>query len=61
MRIEVSVKTLRSLRRHRHGWEDNIKRDLKGKACDGVDRIQVAEDGVQLQAVVNTVMNLRVL
>jgi hypothetical protein len=50
----------RPLGRPRRGWEDNIKMDLKEMGIDGVNWIQVAEDGVQWRAFVNTVMNLRV-
>jgi hypothetical protein len=36
--------------------EDNFKMDLEG--CKDVDWIHLARDGIQWQAVVNTVMNL---
>jgi len=44
----------------RRGWEENIKLDFKKIGCE-VDWIHVAQNRIQLRAVVNTVMNLRVL
>jgi hypothetical protein len=41
-------------------WEDNIKMDLRGIEWDGMDWIDLAEEGDQWRALVNTVMNLRV-
>jgi hypothetical protein len=41
-------------------WEDNIRMDLRKISWEGVDRSNVAQDRDQWQAVVNTVMNLRV-
>jgi hypothetical protein len=41
-------------------WEDNINIDLKNFGYEGMDRMHVAKVTDQLQAVVNTVMNLRV-
>jgi hypothetical protein len=42
-------------------WENNIKMDLKEIRWGGmVDWISVAQDRDQLQALVNTVINLRV-
>jgi hypothetical protein len=43
----------------RHGWEDNIKMDLKQIGSQGVDWIDLARDN-KCQAVVNTSLNLRV-
>jgi hypothetical protein len=40
--------------------EDNIKIDLRETEWGDMDWIDVAEDGVQWRALVNTVMNLRV-
>ena len=40
--------------------EDNIKMDLRGVGCWGMDWIDVAQDRYRWRAVVNTVMNLRV-
>jgi hypothetical protein len=39
---------------------DNIVRDLRETGWDGVDWIDMAEDGDQWRALVNTVLNLRV-
>jgi hypothetical protein len=50
----------RSLGKPRHGWEDNIKIDLRVMFIDGANWIRLAQDRVQWQAFVNTVMNLRV-
>jgi hypothetical protein len=41
-------------------WEDNIKMDLREVGIDGANWMQLAQDRVQWQAFVNTVMNLRV-
>jgi hypothetical protein len=51
----------RPVGRPRHRWEDNIKMDLREIRIDGVNWIQLAQDRVQWQACVNTVMNLCVL
>jgi hypothetical protein len=40
---------------------DNIKMDLKETEWDGVDWIDMAQDRDQWRALVNMVMNLRVL
>jgi hypothetical protein len=50
----------RPLGRPRRRWVDNIKMDLREIGWDGTDWIDLAEDGGQLRALVNTVMNLRV-
>jgi hypothetical protein len=39
-------------------WEDNIKLDIREIGIDGTNWIQLAQDRVQWQAFVNTVMNL---
>jgi hypothetical protein len=44
----------------RHKWEDNIKPDLREIWIDGANWIRLAQDRVQWQAFVNTVMNPRV-
>jgi hypothetical protein len=50
----------RPLGRPRRRWEDNIKVDLKEIGIDGANWIRLAQDVVQWQALVNTVMNIRV-
>jgi hypothetical protein len=50
----------RPLQRPRYRWEDNIKMDLREIRIDGANWIRLAQDSVQWQAFVNTVMNLRV-
>jgi hypothetical protein len=49
----------RPLGRPRHKWEDNIKLDLRERGIDGANWIQLAQDRVQWQSFVNTVMNLQ--
>ena len=41
-------------------WEDNIKMDLQEVGCEGMNWIDVAEDGDRGRAVVNVAMNFRV-
>jgi hypothetical protein len=50
----------RPLRKPRHRWEDNIKRDLREIGFGDVDWIHLAQDRDRWWALVNTVMNLRV-
>jgi hypothetical protein len=50
----------RPLGRPTHRWEDNIKMDLWEIEFGDVDRIDLAQDRDRWQALVNTVMNLRV-
>jgi hypothetical protein len=45
--------------RPRRRWMDNIKMDLREIGWDGMDWIDLAQDGDQWRALVNTVMNLR--
>jgi hypothetical protein len=45
----------------RRMWEDNIKMDLREISWESVDWMHMAQDRDQWRAVVNTVMNLRVL
>jgi hypothetical protein len=47
------------LGRPRHRWVDNIMIDLREIGWDGVDWIDVAQDGDQWRALVNTMTNLR--
>jgi hypothetical protein len=50
----------RQLVRPRRRWVDNIKMDLRGREWDGVDLIDMEQDGDQWRVLVNTVLNLRV-
>jgi hypothetical protein len=50
----------RPLGRPRHRWE-NIRMDLREIGWGGMDWIDLAQDRDQWRALVNTVMNLRVL
>jgi hypothetical protein len=50
----------RPLGRPRQRWGDNIRMDLQGVGCGGVDGIGLAQDRDRWQAIVNMVMNLRV-
>jgi hypothetical protein len=50
----------RPLGRPRRRWEGNIKMDLREIEIDGADWIRLAQDRVQWQTFVTTVMNLRV-
>jgi hypothetical protein len=49
------------LGRPRRRWEDNIKIDLREIGFGDVDWIHWAQDRDRWRALVNTVMNLRVL
>jgi hypothetical protein len=51
----------RPLGRPRRRWEDGIRMDLKEIGWGNVDWIQLAQDRARWRAVVNRVMNLRVL
>jgi hypothetical protein len=48
----------RPLGRPRHRWEDNIKMDLQGVGCGGVDWIELVQDRDSWRALVNVVMNV---
>jgi hypothetical protein len=50
----------RPLRRFSFRWEDNIKIDLQGVGCEGMDWFKVARDRESWQALVNVVMNFPV-
>ena len=50
----------RKFGRPRFRWEDNIKMDLQGVGCGGMDWIELAEDRDRWRALVNAVMNFRV-
>jgi hypothetical protein len=51
----------RPVERPRQRWEDRIKVDLREIGCGGVEWIHPAQDRDRWLAVVNAVMNLRVL
>jgi hypothetical protein len=51
----------RPLERPRHRWEDGIKMDLEEIGWGGVEWIHLAQDRDRWRALVNAVMNLRVL
>jgi hypothetical protein len=48
------------LARRRRRWEDDIKLGLKGIGPEGVDFIHLVQDTDQWQALMNTVMNIRI-
>jgi hypothetical protein len=50
----------RPLGRPRHKWDDNIKMDFREIGLDGDNWIRLAQVRVQLQAFVNTIMNLQI-
>jgi hypothetical protein len=50
----------RPLGRPRHGSVNNIKIDFREIGWDGMDWIDLAQDGDQWRALLNTVMNLQV-
>jgi len=50
----------RPLGRTRHKWENNIKRNLQGVGCGGVDWIELAQDRDRWRALVNVIRNLLV-
>jgi len=51
----------RPLGRPRHRWEDNIEMDLHEVGCGGTEWVELAHDRDRWRALVNAVMNLRVL
>jgi hypothetical protein len=51
----------RPLERSSRRWEDGIKMDLRETGWEGVEWIHLAQDRDRWRAVVNAVMNLRVL
>jgi hypothetical protein len=51
----------RPLGRPRCRWEEGLRMDLREIGWGSVDWIQLAQDKARWQALVNTVMNLRVL
>jgi len=50
----------RQLGRLRCKWEDNIKIDLQGVGCAGMDWIGLAQDRDKWRALTTAVMNFRV-
>jgi hypothetical protein len=50
----------RPLGRPRRRWEDNIRVVIRVTGIDGANRNRLAQDNVQWQAFVRTVMNLRI-
>jgi hypothetical protein len=50
----------RPLGRPRRRWEDNIKMDLREVGWEDIDWIDLAQDRDRWQALVYTVINLRV-
>jgi hypothetical protein len=51
----------RPLGRQRRRWKDGIRMDIREIGWESVDWIQLAHDRDRWRALVNTVMNLRVL
>jgi len=51
----------RPLGRLRRRWDDNIKMDFQEGGCEDVDWIELAQYRDRWRALVNAVMNLRVL
>jgi hypothetical protein len=51
----------RPLGRPRRRWDDGIRMDLEEIGWEGVEWIHLAQDRDRWRAVVNAVMNLRVL
>jgi hypothetical protein len=49
------------LGRPRRIWEDSIKMDPQEVECGGMDWIELAQDRYRWQALVNAVMNVRVI
>jgi hypothetical protein len=56
-----SQKERRLLGRPRRKWVDNIKMDLREIGWGGMNWTDLAQDRDEWRALVNTVMNLRVL
>jgi hypothetical protein len=48
-------------KRLRRRWVDSVKMDLREMGCGGMDRVDLAQDRDQWRALVNTVMNHKIL
>jgi hypothetical protein len=59
--LVYKLKGKRPLGRPRRRWEDNIKVDLQEAGCGGMDWIELGQDRDRWRALVNAVLNLRVL
>jgi hypothetical protein len=59
--LMVKPEGKRQLGRPRRRWEDDIKIDVREIGWGGMDWIDLVQDRDQWRALVNTVMNLRVL
>ena len=51
----------RTLGRSKRRWEDNIKMDLQEVGCGGMDWMELAQNRDRWRALVNAVMNFRVI
>jgi len=51
--VRTGERCIRSITRRR--WEDNIKMDLQEVGCEGMDWIDLAQDGDRWWALVNAV------
>jgi hypothetical protein len=65
MRIEYKIlagkpEGKRPIGTSRHTWGNNVRMNLREMGWENVDWTQLAQDGYQWWALVNTVMNLRV-
>jgi hypothetical protein len=56
----VKLEGKRTFRRPRRRWEGNNKINLKERVCESVDWFQLVHDRIEWEALLCTVMNLRV-